>query len=225
MSFEDSVSVISNLISKFIGKNNWIFLVAITLACMAGLYAYSYTTYKEVWWVVSIGSLCISILILNIITFLVTKLYTCVYQFFHQKNESKKRKKEQLEKQELAKINNEKINTKLASEIWALVEYATTDRIEDALIFLQLPLSDENPLKRYLAPAKDYWCEEYENYQKMYRASNYFSYNNNKMKLLTIESQSGGYFIIINNYFYNLLHHYAETGNWEKLSYADNSVS
>lgn len=101
------------------------------------------------------------------------------------------------------------------------LEYIPKEKIEDALTFFDLPLSDGNALIRYMALANDYFCKEYEIYNIISRAEDYFSFHNKKTRLLFIDSSSGHYFVKIDKYLYNLLSHYSKTGKWEKLKYSD----
>lgn len=225
MNMGDASSAIITFLSKFIEKDNWKFLAAITFACVAGIYCYFLPEYKKVWWLISIGVFCASILVLNFLTYLTTKTYTSISEYVRKRNERKKYQKKQLAEKQLAKINQEKQNAKLASDIWALVEYLPKEYIEEALTFFDLPLSDGNALIRYMAPAKDLWCKEYEIYEKISRAERHFSFYNNRMRLLEIDMSSGHYFVKINNYLYNLLSNYSKTGKWEKLKYSEEVIS
>lgn len=220
----DVSSAIITFLSKFVEKDNWKFLVAITFACVAGIYCYFQPEYKEVWWLISIGVFCTSILALNFLTYITTKIYRTISEYGHKRNERKKDQKKQLVEKELAKINQEKQNAKIASDIWTLVEYSPKEYIEVALTFLDLPLSDGNTLIRYMAPPKNQRCKEYEIYVKISRAESCFTYHNNRVRLLEIDRSSGLFFVKINKYFYNLLSHYSKTGKWEKLKYSDEVI-
>lgn len=220
----DVSSAIITFLSKFVEKDNWKILAAITFACVAGIYCYFQPEYKEVWWLISIGVFCASILTLNFLTYITTKTYRTMYEYVHKRNKRKRDQKKQLVEKELAKINQEKQNAKIASDIWTLVEYSPKEYIEVALTFLDLPLSDGNTLIRYMAPAKNQWCKEYEIYVKISRAESCFTYHNNRVRLLEIDRSSGHFFVKINKYFYNLLSHYSKTGKWEKLKYSDEVI-
>lgn len=217
----DVASAIITFISKFVEKDNWKFFAAITFACIAGVYCHNSSEYKEVWWLISIGVFCASILILNFLTYITTKTYKSISEYIRKRIERNKYQKKQLAEQELAIINHKKQNAKLASDIWALVEYISKENIEDALIFFELPLSDGNTLVRYMAPARDQWCKEYEIYKKISRAEGCFSFNNNRIRLLVIDRSSGHFFVKIDKYLYNLLDHYSKTGKWEKIGYTE----
>lgn len=221
----DPASAIITFISKFIEKDNWKFFAAIAFACFFGVYCYFLPDYKEVWWLISIGVFFTSILVLNFLTYIVTKTYRSISEFIRKRNEKNKYLKKQLAQKELDKINKENQNNKYASDIWALVEYIAKEKINDALTFFDLPLSDGNTLVRYMAPVRDKWCKEYEIYDKISHAEGYFSFHNNTIRLLFIDRSSGHYFVKIDKYLYNLLSHYSKTGKWEKLKYSDEVIS
>lgn len=219
MSIENTASAIINFLSKFIDKDNWILLLSVIISCFAGAYSYIREEYKEIWWLISIGVLCASLLILKILSAFIVKSYTGSKRYFQKRKERNKLKKKQLADRESAKLYQERKCEKLASDIWSLVEYATKEKLEDALTFFDLPLSDGNPLIRYLAPSRDQWCKEYENYNKIFHATCHFSFHNNRTRLLVIDQSSGNNFVKIDKYFYILLSHYSKTGKWEKLKY------
>lgn len=220
----DAASAIISFISKFVEKDNWKFFAAIAFACIAGAYCYYRPEYKEVWWLISIAVFCTSILVLNFLTYVTTKAYNSISEYFRKRTERNKSLKKQLAQQELDKINYEKQKAKLASDIWTLVEYTPKENIEEALAFFELPLSDRNTLVRYMAPARDQWCKEYEIYKKISHAEGYFTFNNRRTKLLAIDRSSGHYFVKIDKYLYNLLSHYSKTGRWEKLKYSEEVI-
>lgn len=217
----DTASAIISIISKFVEKDNWKFFSAIAFACIAGVYCYFRPEYKEVWWLISIAVLCASIVLLNFLTYVTSKIYNSISEYFRKRATRNKEHKKQLVQQELNKRNFERQKAKLASDIWTLVEYTPKENIEEALTFFELPLSDENTLIRYMAPARDQWCKEYEVYRKISHAEGCFTFNNGRTRLLFIDSSSGHYFVKIDKYFYSLLSHYSKTGKWEKLKYSD----
>ena len=161
----DTASAIISIISKFVEKDNWKFFSAIAFACIAGVYCYFRPEYKEVWWLISIAVLCASIVLLNFLTYVTSKIYNSISEYFRKRATRNKEHKKQLVQQELNKRNFERQKAKLASDIWTLVEYTPKENIEEALTFFELPLSDENTLIRYMAPARVQWCIEYEVYR------------------------------------------------------------
>lgn len=215
MDTEETFNTISNLISKFVGKNNWIFLISVAAASATGLYFHN--KFPDTWWLISIFVLCCGIVSLNIITSVVTKISSAIIGIINKKKEQARNNKLQENKLRLEKHNIELRKAEKASEIWTLVEYADIKMIDNATILLNLPVSDGNPLVRFLAAAKDTFSQEYDNCNKIHQAASHFNYQNANVQLIRILHHNYGYFVGINEYFYTLLCHYAKTGKWEKI--------
>lgn len=215
MNLEDTANALSNLISKFIGKNNWIFLLAVAAACFAGIYYYD--VYGNTWWLISILVLSLSIIILNILTYIVTKSYNSISNFFNHKSELRKSEKEKKKNLELAQIREAKKQEELADNVWTLVEFTPKDTIQDALLILNLPLSNNNPYRRFLKAPTCGYGEEYDNYQHIYKAISHFSYHDNRVRLLRQIHHNNGCFIEIDQYLFKLLDNYTKNGKWEKV--------
>ena len=219
MSIEETTNAISSLISKFIGKNNWIFLFAVASASAAGIY-YHNRSY-DVWWLVSIFVFCSTMLILNALTYICDYIYKSV-RFRIQKRKDLIAYQKQQEQRMYNSIQAEKKRIEeLGEYLWPYVEYENIEYIDYACAILELPMSNKNKYIRFLRHPKENYGKEYEYYKAISQLVGVFQYHDNlracTVRFLDISVQKHGCLIEINEYFYLLLENYIKTKKWERV--------
>lgn len=221
MGADDTLNSINALISKFVGKNNWIFLLSVTVSCASGIYFHDILS--DVWWLISVGVLCSTILVLNALTFIATK----VFNFFRQIFVRRKYKRENIKKQEQNRLKEiQAYRTKIermGDYYWPFVEFVDISYVEFACVILQLPMSNNNKYIRFLKHPEQNFGEEFECYKAIGSIVSRFEYYDDRrqhsIKFLQIRMQKHGCLIEIDEYFYLLLEHYSKTKKWERVYY------
>lgn len=229
MSAEETFNSIGNLIAKFVGKNNWIFLISVAAACAIGIYVYH--KFPDVWWLISIFVLCCSIVLLNAITYVITKITDAIRDKI---NERRKHRAWLLEQEynQKERVNAEKREfDRIANIVWPLVEYEKLELVSRACVILELPMSNNDKCTRFLKHPKMLLGEEYDSYIAISEIVDNFQYYDNRMhrtyKLLDIYAHKRGCIITINSYFYLLLENYKKTNKWKHVefeSYASSGI-